>query len=187
MLPTPDISPIDGEIAPPPGQAAQTQPSLRDDITRADFKTAIAGWNFQLSDNEQNEDALRTAWRTMFLTIYHTDKGADTVSRQQFMLSHILFYRLVQTLVYLGYCPEDMALVLFLFADMFGVAFHSSLYPLDRDVQSSTYPLIWEIPSCLPQPWTATSKDLLPSDPPSILRTDTTASRSLTRSVALTW
>jgi hypothetical protein len=55
-------------------------------ITVADLKTAIAGWNFQLSDNEQNEDALRTAWRTMTLTIYYTDKGADTVSRQQFML-----------------------------------------------------------------------------------------------------
>jgi hypothetical protein len=95
MLPTPDISPMDGEIAPQPGQATETQPSLRDDITIADFKTAIAGWNFQLSDNEQSEDAIRTACRTMFLTIYHTDKGADTVSRQQFMLSHILFYRLV--------------------------------------------------------------------------------------------
>ncbi|CAN9270063.1 unnamed protein product [Alternaria alternata] len=145
MLPTPGISPIDGKIAPPPGQAAQTQPSLRDDITIADFKTATVGWNFQLSDNEQNEDALRTAWRTIFLTIYHTDKGADTISRQKFMLSHILFYRIVQTLVHFGYSLEDLASVLFLFADMFGVAFHSSLYPLDRDVQSSTYPLRWEI------------------------------------------
>jgi hypothetical protein len=186
MLPAPDISPIDGEIARPPGQAAQTQPSLRDDITIADSKTAIAGWNFQLSDNEQNEDELRTAWRTMFLTIYHTDKGADTVSRQQFMLSHILFYRLVETLVHFGYSLEDLASVLFLFVDMFGVASHSSLYPLDRDVQSSTYPLRWEIPFCLRQAWTATSKVLLPSDPPSTLRTDTTVSRSLTRSVALT-
>jgi hypothetical protein len=187
MLPTPDISPIDGEIAPPPGQAAQTQPSLRDDITRADFKTAIAGWNFQLSDNEQNEDALRTAWRTMFLTVYHTDEGADTVSCRQFMLSHILSYRLVQTLVYFGYSLEDSASVLFLFVDMFGVAFHSSLYPLDRDVQSLTYPLRWEIPSCLPQPWTVRSKILLHCDPPTILQRDTTASRSLTRSLALTW
>ncbi|KAH6851670.1 hypothetical protein B0T12DRAFT_501341 [Alternaria alternata] len=187
MLPTPDISPIDGETAPRPGQATETQPSLRDDITIADFKTAIAGWNFQLSDNEQSEDAIRTAWRTMFLTIYHTDKGADTVSRQNFMLSHKLFYRLDQTLVYFRYSSEDMALVLFLFVDRFGVAFHSSLYPLDRDVQSSTYPLRWEIPSCLPQPWTATSRVSLPSDPPSIFRTDTTASPSLTRSVALTW
>jgi hypothetical protein len=186
MLPTPDISPIDGETAPPPGQATETQPSLRDEITIVDFKTAIAGWNFQLSDNEQNEDALRTAWRTMFLTIYHTDKGADTVSRQNFMLSHIMFYHLVATLVYFGYCLEDLGSVLFLFVDMFGVASHSSLYPLDRDVQSSTYPLRWEIPFCLRQAWTATSRVLLPSDPPSILRTDTTASRSLTRRVALT-
>lgn len=131
VLPTPNISPIDGEIAPPPDQAAQTQPSLRDDIKIADFKTAIAGWDFQLSDNEQDENGLRTAWKTMFLTIYHTDKGADTVAHQQFLLSHKLFYRLDQTLVYFRYSSEDMALVMLLFVDRFGIAFHSSLYPLE--------------------------------------------------------
>ena len=131
VLPTPNISPIDGEIAPPPDQAAQTQPSLRDDIKIADFKTAIAGWDFQLSDNEQDENGLRTAWKTMFLTIHHTDKGADTVAHQQFLLSHKLFYRLDQTLVYFRYSSEDMALVMLLFVDRFGIAFHSSLYPLE--------------------------------------------------------
>ncbi|KAF7671176.1 hypothetical protein GT037_010737 [Alternaria burnsii] len=103
VLPTPNISPIDGEIAPPPDQAAQTQPSLRDKTTIVDFKTAIAGCDFQLSDNEQDENGLRTAWKTMFLTIYHTDKGADTVAHQQFLLSHKLFYRLDQALVYFSF------------------------------------------------------------------------------------
>ena len=67
----------------------------------------------------------------MFLTIYHTDKGADTVAHQQFLLSHKLFYRLDQTLVYFRYSSEDMALVMLLFVDRFGIAFHSSLYPLE--------------------------------------------------------
>jgi hypothetical protein len=148
-------------------------------ITVADLKTAIAGWNFQLSDNEQNEDALRTAWRTMTLTIYYTDKGADTVAHQQFLLSHKLFYRLDQTLVYFRYSSEDMALVMLLFVDRFGIAFHSSLYPLEPGHAVLDISPRWEIPFTLRQAWTATFEVRLPSDPPSTLRTDTTTLPSL--------
>lgn len=66
-------------------------------------KIAITGWNFQKSQNDQSDDALRCAYCLMFSTAYHTKEGANVNPLSRFLLpsaSNIISgYALSKTIV----------------------------------------------------------------------------------------
>ena len=97
--PSPDISPVENDPNNRPWENRHNEPVIRTDANIADFKAAIADWNFQASFRDQTEAAVTCAYGYMFTS----EPRPDSTTRDNFLLSHILFFRLLQTLCFFGY------------------------------------------------------------------------------------
>jgi len=101
--PSPEISPFENDPNNRPWENKYNAPVIRAEATLADFKAAIADWNFQASFRDQTNAAVTCAYGRMFTS----EPRPESTTRDHFLLSHILFFRLLQTLHFFGYLLQS--------------------------------------------------------------------------------